>query len=210
MSPGPFHVRGVTNMIKFSPVSGRNVTVSLLGWRQNIREVRPMAKSKYETHVLPNLEKVEAWARAGATAKDISAKLHIAYSTFRNYVDLGQQGDERYQALSEAFARGCEVSDDAIETALFNRAKGIQYEEETYERKVNKETGETEVVLTKKVTKFIPPDPTSAMFWLTNRRPERWKYKPQEDKEDDPGQEGGVVLLPAVDDTLMDGGGTDG
>ena len=169
-----------------------------------------MAKSKYETHVLPNLEKVEAWARAGATAKDISAQLNIAYSTFRNYVDLGQQGDERYQALSEAFARGCEVSDDAIETALFNRAKGIQYEEETYERKVNKDTGETEVVLTKKVTKFIPPDPTSAMFWLTNRRPERWKYKPQEDKEDDPGQEGGVVLLPAVDDTLMDGGGTDG
>ena len=53
-----------------------------------------MAKSKYETHVLPNLEKVEAWARAGATAKDISAKLNIAYSTFRNYVDLGQQGDD--------------------------------------------------------------------------------------------------------------------
>lgn len=57
MSPGPFHVRGVTNMIKFSPVSGRNLTVSLLGWRQNIREVRPMAKSKYETHVLPKLDK---------------------------------------------------------------------------------------------------------------------------------------------------------
>lgn len=169
-----------------------------------------VAKSKYETHVLPNLERVEAWARDGATAKAIAEKLHIAYSTLRHYIDLGQEGDERYRALSEAFARGCQVSDDAIETALFQRARGIEYEEKTYERKLNKETGEMEEVLSRRVTKFIPPDPTSAMFWLTNRRPDRWKYRPQEDKGDDPGQEGGVVLIPAVDDTLMDGGGTDG
>lgn len=37
-----------------------------------------MTKSKYETHVLPNLERIETWARDGATAKDIAAKLKIA------------------------------------------------------------------------------------------------------------------------------------
>ena len=40
----------------------------------NGREKR-MAKSKYETHVLPNLERIEKWAKEGATAKDIAAKL---------------------------------------------------------------------------------------------------------------------------------------
>lgn len=159
-----------------------------------------MAKSKYETHVLPNLERIEKWAKEGATAKDIAAKLKIAYSTLRKYIDLGQGGDERYTALSEAFARGCEVSDDAIETALFNRAKGIEYEEQTFERVLNKKTGLFEEVCTKRVTKFIPPDPTSAMFWLTNRRPDRWKYKPQEidDSGDD---ERGVIMMPGVSES---------
>lgn len=172
-----------------------------------------MAKSKYETHVLPNLDKIEAWARAGATAKDIAAKLKIAYSTLRKYIDLGQDGDERYAALSEAFARGCEISDDAIETALFDRARGIKYEERTYERVLNKSTGAYEEVCTKRVTKFIPPDPTSAMFWLTNRRPDRWKYKP-EPLESDEDESSGVVLLspvmenPGPPDT--EGGGASG
>ena len=42
-----------------------------------------MAKSKFETHVLPNLERIEQWAREGATAKDIAKKLRIAYSLVR-------------------------------------------------------------------------------------------------------------------------------
>ena len=29
-----------------------------------------MAQSKYETHVLPNLDKIIKWAKAGATAKE--------------------------------------------------------------------------------------------------------------------------------------------
>ena len=156
-----------------------------------------MAKRKFETHVLPNLERIEQWAKEGATAKDIAKKLRIAYSTFRRYIDQGEEGDERYGALSAAFARGCEVSDDAIETALFDRARGIEYEEKTFELVRDKETGEYSERCTKRVTKYIPPDPTSAMFWLTNRRPDRWKYKPQEaDSVEDDGH--GVVMMPEV------------
>lgn len=157
-----------------------------------------MSKSKYESHVLPNLDRIESWARAGATAKDIAKKLNIAYSTLRSYIDAGDKGDQRYVALSEAFARGCVVSDDEIETALFTRARGIEYEEKTFERQLNRETEQYELVCTKSVTKFIPPDPTSAMFWLTNRRPDRWKYKPDPEKQEEEDGETGVVELPAV------------
>lgn len=156
-----------------------------------------MAKSKYETHVLPNLDKITAWAEAGATIKEIAGKLKIAYSTLRKYVDLGQDGDERYMALSEAFTRACEVADDQVEAALFKRACGYQYEEITTEEKLDRDGNVR--TLTKKVVRDIPPDPTSAMFWLTNRVPARWKYKPEgaAGGEDDGG---GVVLLSPVMD----------
>jgi hypothetical protein len=156
-------------------------------------------KSKYESHVAPYIDKISGWAAKGATAKDIAKKLDVAYSAFRKYVDLGRKGDKRYEALAAAFTVACEVPDDAIETALYDRAKGISWEEKTYERKKNPDTGEMELVLTKTVTKYIPPDPTSAMFWLTNRRPDRWKYKPSEDQGEDTG--GGVVQIPAVMDS---------
>ena len=65
-----------------------------------------MAQSKYETHVLPNLDKIIKWAKAGATAKEIAGKLHVAYSTFKKYLDLGRKGDGRYTDLSDAFVRG--------------------------------------------------------------------------------------------------------
>lgn len=156
-----------------------------------------MAKSKYESHVLPNMDRIIEWAKSGATAKDIAKKLKIAYSTFRKYVDEGEKGDERYAALSAAFAKACEIPDDEIETALFNRARGISYDEETYELVRDDHTGEMVEKRTKRVRKFIPPDPTSAMFWLTNRRPDKWKYRPEPAAEDETGGTG-VVMLPPV------------
>lgn len=154
-----------------------------------------MAKSKYETHVLPNLEKVEVWAKSGATIKAIAEKLRISYSTFRSYVDLGQQGDERYKALSETFTRACEVADEQVEAALYKRACGFEYTETKREQKVDRNGNIVELVTT--TNKVVPPDPTSAMFWLTNRMPDRWSYKPQ--PGDDDGDEGsGVVILTPV------------
>lgn len=156
-------------------------------------------RSLYEERVLPNLEHIEEWARAGVTMKDIAAKLKIARSTLFRFVTAGQNGDERYKDLSDAFARGCVVSDDAIETALFDRARGITYEERTVERVWNKAEEVWEEVCTKRVTKYIPPDPTSAMFWLTNRRPEKWKYKPEARDEDGDEGSGVVVLAPVME-----------
>ena len=155
-------------------------------------------KSKYESHVAPYIDKISKWASSGATAKDISKKLNVAYSSFRKYVDLGSKGDERYKALAAAFKEACDIPDDEIETALYDRAKGISWEEKTYERKKDPDTGEMELVLPKTVTRFIPPDPTSAMFWLTNRRPDRWSYKPQDEDRGKDGDESGVVMLPEV------------
>ncbi len=169
-----------------------------------------MAKSKYETHVLPHLEKIEAWAKQGATAKEIARKLSIAYSTFRKYIDEGEKGDERYAALSAAFARACKEPDEKVEAALFKRACGYQYTEVTEEEKLDRD-GRVHK-LKKTVVRDVPPDPTSAMFWLANRRKDRWQYKPDPGDGDDEG--GGVVMMAPVMENPgppvpLEGGGDD-
>ena len=80
-----------------------------------------MAKSKYETHVLPNLDKIIKWAKDRATAKEIAANLHIAYLPSANTWTRARRGT-RYAALSAAFAQACEVPDEQVENAPVQRA----------------------------------------------------------------------------------------
>lgn len=164
-----------------------------------------MAKSKYETHVLPYLDKITEWAEAGVTAKDIAANLHIAYSTFRKYLDEGQEGDERYAALSAAFAQACEVPDEQVENALFKSCLGYNaqivkhYKLKTveYDPETGKRIREVETLVGARDEVHVPANTAAQMFWLANRRPDRWKYKPQE-TDDDKDSERGVIMIPGV------------
>lgn len=164
-----------------------------------------MAKSKYETHVLPYLDKITEWAEAGVTAKDIAANLHIAYSTFRKYLDEGQEGDERYAALSAAFAQACEVPDEQVEAALFKSCLGYNaqivkhYKLKTaeYDPETGKRIREVETLVEARDEVHVPANTAAQMFWLTNRVPDRWKYKP-EPADADESEGSGVVLLSPV------------
>lgn len=131
-------------------------------------------RGKYHTHVEPKLLLVEAWARDGTIDEDIARKLGVAYSTFREYI-------KKYPALSAALKKGKEVADVEVENALFKRALGYRYDEVTREAtvKIDEETGErvTVMVETKRVTKEVQPDVTAQIFWLKNRRPDRWRDK---------------------------------
>lgn len=119
-----------------------------------------MAKSKYFTHVEPKLILVEGWARNGLTDEQIAKNLGIAYSTFREYKN-------KYSALSAALKKGKEVVDYEVENALLKRALGYEYDEITYEN------GEE----VKRVTKQVAPDTTAQIFWLKNRKPDKWRDK---------------------------------
>lgn len=167
-----------------------------------------MAKNKYETHVLPNLEKIAAWAKDGATAKEIASKLKIAYSTFRKYLDEGEKGDERYTALSAAFAQACEVPDDEVEAALYKSCLGYNakiakhYKIKTveYDPDTGRRIREEEKLVEAFDEVHVAANTAAQMFWLANRRPGRWSYKPEGGGE---GSEGGVAFLPQVDESLL-------
>lgn len=129
-------------------------------------------KSKYHTHVEPKLLLIEAWARDGMIEEDIAKKLGVAYSTFRKYRD-------EQEALSAALKRGKEVADVEVENALFKRAVGYQYDEVTKELMtvITDDGPKKELVVTKRVTKEVQPDVTAQIFWLKNRRPDKWRDK---------------------------------
>lgn len=112
-----------------------------------------MAATKYDTVVLPNLKLIERWARNGVTDKEISKKLRIGYSTFREYA-------KKYPALLAALKKGKEIVDTEVENALLKRALGYTYDEITQERK------DGALVVTKTVTKQVAPDVTAQIYWL--------------------------------------------
>lgn len=132
-----------------------------------------MSKGKYFTHVEPKLFLVECWARDGLIDEQIAKNLGIAYSTFKVYKN-------KHSAFSAALKKGKEVVDFEVENALKKRALGYKYNEITQEP-VEVGEGITVLQTTKIVTKYAPPDTTAQIFWLKNRKPDKWRDRPTED-----------------------------
>lgn len=139
-----------------------------------------MANGKYQQWLEPDgLLLLEGWARDGLTDEQIAHNMGCAYSTLREWKD-------KYPALSAALKKGKEVVDIEVENALLKRAMGYDYIEERVE--VNGD-GKRKVTQT---TKHVPGDTTAQIFWLKNRRTDRWRDKPT------PTAEGNEVTI--VDD----------
>ena len=137
--------------------------------------------SKYETHVAPRLEEVRDWCRNGATDEEIAKRLGIAYSTFKEYKN-------EFSAFSAVLKESKEFVDMQVENALLKRALGYSYEE------ITKEVDEVGRRKVKTVTKQVVPDVTAQIFWLKNRRPEKWREKPKETEEAQ-GEQGFVISV---------------
>lgn len=141
--------------------------------------------AKYEYWITPEgLLKLEAWARDGLTDEQIAANAGIATATLYDW-------KKRHPEVSEALKKGKEVVDVQVENALLKRALGYTYTETKKERTA-------EGVRTTTTIKEVVPDTTAQIFWLKNRRPDRWR-----DKQDieHSGQIGGVTIVNDIPDT---------
>ena len=119
--------------------------------------------------------RLEGWARDGLTDEQLARKMGVSPDTLSSW-------REQHPALSQAVDRGREMADLQVESALLKRALGYEYMEERVE--ISEKTGRKVI----QTNKTVPPDTTAQMFWLKNRRPERWREKPQ---ESGPGPEAG-------------------
>lgn len=126
-----------------------------------------MAKGKYEHWLtMEGLLELEGWARDGLTDEQIAYNMGINKATLYRW-------KEKYCDICDALKRGKEVVDRQVENALLKRALGYEYTETTREYIPELD----EMKTTKKVTKQVAPDTTAQIFWLKNRKPDKWRDK---------------------------------
>lgn len=125
-----------------------------------------MANGKYQQWLEPDgLLLLEGWARDGLTDEQLAQKIGIGIRTLYEWKD-------KYPQISQALKRGKEVVDIKVENALLKRALGYEYTEERVE--VSDKDGRKVIQTTKHVT----ADTAAQIFWLKNRRPDKWRDKP--------------------------------
>lgn len=128
-------------------------------------------RGKYEDWITDDgLLKVQGWARDGLSNEQIAHNMGITFQTLYKW-----QG--KYSELREALKKGKEVVDREVENALLKRAMGYETVEEVEEPVEDKETGEVQMRVTKRVKKQVAPDVTAQIFWLKNRKPAEFRDK---------------------------------
>ena len=122
-----------------------------------------MAKGKYQRWLEPDgLTLLEGWARDGLTDEQIAKNCGVNVKTLWDW-------KTRYHPICNAIKKGKEVVDFEVENALLKRALGYDFNETRVEKSVK---DGTKIVQT---LKHIPGDPTAQIFWLKNRRPDKWR-----------------------------------
>ena len=115
-----------------------------------------MAKGKYQRWL----------ERDGLTDEQLAGKMGINPATLYDWKN-------KYPKISEALKKGKEVVDIQVENALLKRALGYDYQEQRIEKS---DKDGTKIIQT---IRHIPADTTAQIFWLKNRRPDKWRDKPE-------------------------------
>lgn len=125
-------------------------------------------------------KQAKALSKLGATDLELAQFFEISVFTLNRW-------KLEYPKFSASIKLGKAPSDKRVELSLFNRARGYTYEAEElfpYDH-IEERAGPTpespKIVVREKrvlrvpVLKHVPPDPTSMIFWLKNRRKDRWR-----------------------------------
>ena len=103
-----------------------------------------------------------AMARVGAIDEEIADELGINRETFHNW-------KKTFPELANAVRAAKEVSDDRVERSLYQRANGYSHPAVKVFMTRDGKTVEHKYI------EHYPPDVTACLFWLKNRRPDRWR-----------------------------------
>lgn len=110
---------------------------------------------------------------------------------FEVHVSTIHQWKLDYPDFSDSIKKGKDVADAEVSKSLYHRALGYSHPDVDI-KAVNGEIVETPVM------KHYPPDATSAIFWLKNRQPKKWRDKQVMEHE------GGLEIKPVKISDLFD------
>ena len=136
-------------------------------------------KGLYEDWITQNgLLRLEGWARDGLTDVQIAAKIGVTERTLCEW-------KSRFESISSALKKGKEPVDIEVENALLKSALGytikvkepIKVKVEKMKPGIGRVVEERVEMVEREVS--VPPNVTAQIYWLNNRRPERWRNQPQ-------------------------------
>lgn len=119
--------------------------------------------TKYKAEFVKVAQKM---CELGATDVDICDALDINIATLYRW-------KAKHPAFCEAIKAGKEPADDRVEMSLYRKAVGYVIDAE----KPFHFQGDP---FTVPYREFIQPDTAAAIFWLKNRRPDKWRANPEE------------------------------
>lgn len=162
-----------------------------------------MAKGKYEYWLTPDgLLKLESWARDGLTDEQLAERMNITPSTLYEWKKRYSEISESLKRGKEIV--DIQVENALLKRALgyaYNEDKyiSIPMELAEYDEKltqymnlyrfehpeatdselmlIREQFPKTKEVLAERKVKEVVPDTTAQIFWLKNRRPDKWRDK---------------------------------
>lgn len=134
--------------------------------KPKVKRKRNGTRDKYKYWIsAEGLTLLEGWAREGLTDEEIAGKAGIAASTLYEWKN-------KYPEIKEVLKNGKEVVDFQVEQALLKRALGMSVK---VKKPIRLKDGEwSEKVEYVDEEQYYPPDTTAQIFWLKNRRRDRW------------------------------------
>ena len=126
-----------------------------------------MAQGKFKEWLTEDgLKQIQSWFRDGLTDIQVAKNMGISKTTLYDWMN-------KYPAISDAVKKGKQPVDFEVENALLKRALGYEIEETNTFITMNSKGEKVQKV--NKTKKHIAPDATAAIFWLKNRRPDKWR-----------------------------------
>ena len=104
----------------------------------------------------------KACARFGAIEEEIADELNIGITTLERW-------KEKYPEFRGALNVGKQAADDRVERSLYQRANGYSH---PAVKVFMKRDG---TIVEHQYIEHYPPETTAMIYWLKNRRPERWR-----------------------------------
>ena len=145
-----------------------------------------MAKGKYEQWLTEEgLIKLEGWAKDGLIDEDIAKNMGINVRTLYTW-------QEKYDQIKQALKVGKEVADRVVENALYKSAQGykvtlkkaFKVHKIEYDTKTGRRKREYDEIVQADEEEYVPAQVTAQIFWLKNRKSDKWRDKPVDETID--------------------------
>lgn len=114
--------------------------------------------SRYKVEFVKQAEKLCA---LGATEREVADFFEVSEETIRRW-------KHAHPDFCGALKVGKEPADDRVEQSLYRKATGYSFNAE----KIFQHNG---VAVRVEYVEHVPPSDTACIFWLKNRRPDRWR-----------------------------------